>query len=109
MASPPARTASFIAALLGSCAGALFVSLAAASIVSGLPRLSQGEAVIASWTACVVTSVCAAVLLPWLVSLAIARNPRQSMTIFALLSAGVLLWYFVGFEQLLTKAYQRGL
>ena len=89
---------------------ATFVTLViAASVVSGLPRPMQGESVRAPWSVCIVGSVSLSFLLPWLASLPLLRQPRLRVYFLLCLVAAVGAWWLSGFDDLLSKAYKRGL
>jgi hypothetical protein len=80
-----------------------------ASVVSGMSRPMQGESVTAPWAACVLASVGVSLFLPWLASLPILRERSFRIYFFICLAAPTVIWYFMGFEGLLSKAYKRGL
>jgi hypothetical protein len=82
----------------------------AASVVSSLSRPIQGESVRVSWAACMLGSLGLSFLLPWLASLPLLRQPSLRVYFLFCLAATVAIWYFLfGFDDLLSKAYRRGL
>ena len=81
----------------------------AADFVSGLSRPMRGESVTAPWAACVVGSIGVTVFAPWLLSLVVIRQPRFRVYLLVCLVVATLIWYFTGFDVLLSKAYRRGL
>lgn len=103
MASP---IAAFIAA-----APITFLSMVFyAAFVSNLPRLNQGESVKVPWAVCVAGFLLLPVLAPWVSSFCFVRSPRTRLTLLMSLLLFVLLWYFqLGFDELLSKAWRRGL
>jgi len=89
---------------------AAFVTLMiAASVVSGLPRPMQGESVRAPWSVCILGSVGLSLLLPWLASLPLVRQPRLRVYFLFCLVVAVSAWWLSGFGDLISKAYKRGL
>src|SRR5438552_2200181 len=91
-------------------AAASFVTLMiAARVVSVLPRPMHGESVCAPWPFCIVGSVGLSFLLPWLGSLPLLRQPRLRVYFLLCLVAAVGAWWLSGFDDLLSKAYKRGL
>lgn len=69
----------------------------------------RGGSVTAPWSAFVHGSVGVTLFAPWLLSLAVIRQPDVRIYFLVCLAVATLAWYFVGFEGLLSKAYRRGL
>jgi len=109
MSSTTQQTLKLVGLPLLSAAVTFVLLLVAAGVVSGLSRPMQGESVSVPWPVCVLSSVAATTFLPWLVSLALLRQPRMRIYFLVCLAAATVVWYFVGFEGLLSKAYRRGL
>jgi hypothetical protein len=87
-----------------------FISLMiAASVVNGMPRPMQGESVRVPWSVCSVGSVGLSFLLPWLASLPLLRQARLRVYFLLCLAVAVGAWWLSGFDDLLSKAYNRGL
>jgi hypothetical protein len=81
-----------------------------AAIISSLRRPMQGELVTIPWAACIAGVLSTAVLLPWLMSLVLLRQPRTRIYFLVCLALAFAAWYFLfDFEHLLSKAYRRGL
>jgi len=88
---------------------ATFALLAlSALVVSGLPRPREQEPVSVSWSTCVLGAVGVALFLPWLISLPFMRNRGTRIYFFLWLAMATTVWYFVGMEGFLNKAYRRG-
>ena len=81
----------------------------ATSVVNGMPRPMQGESVRVPWSVCSVGSVGLSFLLPWLASLPLLRQPRLRVYFLLCLAVALGAWWPSGFEDLLSKAYRRGL
>jgi hypothetical protein len=100
-------------ALLGlpaAAAGITFASLMlAAGLVSSLPRPMQGESVRVPWIGCMIASLGLSILLPWLASWPLLRQPRMKGYFLLCLIVTVAAWWLFGFDDLLSKANRRGL
>jgi hypothetical protein len=103
------QTLKFVGLPVISAAVTFVLLMFAAAVVSGLSRPMQGESVSVPWPVCVVLSVAATTFLPWLASLPFLRQPRTRIYFLVCLAAATVVWYFGGFEGLLSKAYLRGL
>lgn len=103
------RTLKLVGLLLLSATVTFVLFIVASGVVSGLSRPMQGESVSVPWPVCVLLSVAVTTFLPWLVSLPFVRQPRMRLYFLICLVAASVVWYFVGFDELLNKAYRRGL
>jgi hypothetical protein len=116
-AKPPQEVMSVskssIAKLIGfpviAAAITFLLLMISAGVVSGLPRPMRGESVTAPWAVCVLASVGITLFGPWLLSLLVIRQQRFRIYFLVCLAVTTLVWYFFGFETLLSKAYRRGL
>jgi hypothetical protein len=91
-------------------AAATFVTLMLGTgIINSLPREMQGESVRTPWTLCVGLTLGISLALPWLASWPLLRPPRLRVYLLLYLTVAVALWWFVGFDDLFSKAYTRGL
>lgn len=93
---------------------AMFVPLVAAittpGIVSGLPRSMEGEAVVVPWSVCWACYYILAAVVPWALSGLAVKSWRRRLAFFAALVAIALSYrYTIGLEELMSKAYRRGL
>ena len=80
------------------------------NIIDSLPRTMQGEAVSVPWRVCMAGVIGSGVVLPWLLSLRVLRQPRARVYFMVCLGFALAVWYFLfGFDGLLSKAYRRGL
>lgn len=106
-----ARKLSAFLGLPAVAAVATLVTLTIAGcVVSSLPRPTQGESVHVPWLVCLLGTVSLSLLLPWLASLPVLRQPRLRVYFLLCLVAAVAAWWFgFGFDHLLSKAYMRGL
>src|SRR5204863_1064516 len=93
--------------LISSAATFVLLTLSAL-VVSGLPRPREQEPVSASWPACVLGAVGVALFLPWLISLPFMKRRGMRIYFFVCLAIATAVWYFVGLEGFLSKAYRRG-
>lgn len=103
------QTLKFVGLPLLSAAVTFVLLNVAASVVSDLSRSMQGESVAVPWPVCIVSSVAVTTFAPWLVSLRLLRQPPMRIYFLVCLTVATVIWYFVGFEGLLRKAYRRGL
>ncbi len=79
-------------------------------LVSSLPRSAEGEAVLLPWTVCSAHCLLMTVLFPWCLSLLLVKTWRGRVSFLVLLVALALLWQVgLGFDELLWKAWRRGL
>ncbi len=86
------------------------VLMLSTSVISILPRPAQGESVSIPWSVCVLGVLGVTLVLPWLASLPFLRQPSSRIYFFVCLAIAIAAWYFVfDFDQLLSKAYRRGL
>ncbi len=108
--APPRDTNGF-AGLLGLAIFApLVAAIATLTLVSGLPRPMQGEDVVVPWSACWACYYILAAVVPWALSGLGIRSWRRRLAFFAALIAFALLYrYTIGLEELMSKAYRRGL
>jgi hypothetical protein len=105
-----ARRLSTLLGLPVAAAAATFVALMlAAGVVSSLPRPTQGESVRAPWGACMVASLGLSFVLPWVASLPLLRERRLRVYFLCCLASAVAAWWLFGFDDLISKAYGRGL
>jgi len=95
--------------VIAACAAFALLMLLA-FVVSGLPRVMQGEAVVVPWSVCAIGSIGISVLLPWLALLPIIRRSWQRIYFVACLALAVAAcWSLFGLDELFSKAYRRGL
>jgi hypothetical protein len=105
-----ARRLSTLLGLPVVAAAAKFVALMlAAGVVSSLPRPMQGESVRAPWVACMVASLGLSFVLPWVASLPLLRERRLRVYFLCCLASAVAGGWLFGFDDLVSKAYGRGL
>jgi hypothetical protein len=92
-----------------AAAATLVALMLAAGVVSSLPRPMQGESVRAPWVACMVASLGLSFVLPWVASLPLLRERRLRVYFLFYLASAVAGWWLFGFDDLVSKAYGRGL
>lgn len=80
-----------------------------AMVVSSLARPMQGEAVIVPWWICLASHLLVPTLIPFAISLAITRHMRLRLLVLVAFAAFALMWYWAGGDDLLLKAWRRGL
>lgn len=78
-------------------------------IVDGLPRPMRGEAVQAPWPVCLFGAVLLPVVLPWLVSCVFMRRARTRIIFVSLLALFSIMNCMTGYDDVLSKAWRRGL
>ncbi len=100
--SGSALTATVILAVIGTPIWAFLYP----GVISGLPRPMQGESVSIPFVACAVPYLAVPALLPAV----FMRTTSSRILCVICLSALALGWYFgLGFDELLSKAWRRGL
>lgn len=109
MSNTTKQTLKFVGFPLMSAAVTFVLLMGAADAVSGLSRPMQGESVSVPWPTCVLSPLAATTFLPWLAFLPILRQRSMRIYFLLCLAAATVAWYFFGFEDLLSKAYRRGL
>lgn len=109
MSTSKSDVAKFVGLPVIAAAVTFVLLMMSAVFVSRLSRLMRGESLTAPWAACVLGSVGITLFAPWLVSLPIIRQPRFRIYFLVCLAVATLVWYFLAFEGLLSKAYRRGL
>jgi hypothetical protein len=81
-----------------------------ASVINSFPRSMQGESVTVPWSVCLGGVIGNALVLPWLLSLPLLPQPRARIYFLVCLLLALAAWYYLyGFDDLLNKAYRRGL
>ena len=109
MADSKQKTWSMIGLPLLAVFATLALVVASACVIDALPRSMQGEAVIAPWPACLVGSIAASSLFPWLVSLPVLRRYRTRVYFLACVAVSNAILYPIFGVHMLTEAYLRGL
>jgi hypothetical protein len=100
----------FIGLPIIAAVATFIVLMVSASVISILPRPMQGESVSAPWSVCLFGVLGTTLVLPWIVSLPFLKQSRSRIYFFVCLAIAVAAWYFLfDFDQLLSKAYRRGL
>jgi hypothetical protein len=94
---------------LAAWSSTFILLMVSAGLISGLPRPTQGESVSLSWSVCVLGAIAFALFPPWFVSLPLLKERGLRLYFFLWLAVAAAVWYFTGFEELLSKAYRRGL
>jgi hypothetical protein len=87
-----------------------FELLAWTAVINNLPRHAQGESVaILTFRAWVMILVIISVLIPGMVFRLISRSSKLRMLFVLLMALAVVTLYFLVFDDLLDKAWRRGL
>ena len=89
-------------------AATVALAVASACVVNAMPRSMQGEAVIAPWPACLVGSLAASSLLPWLLSLAVVRRTHARIYFLVCIAVSNAILYPLFGVHMLSEAYLRG-
>lgn len=79
------------------------------SVVDGLPRRMQGEAVLVPWSVCWLGSWLFTVIVPWLLSRLVLFRSRERLFFLAAIFVSALCWNGCGGEYLLADAWRCGL
>jgi hypothetical protein len=88
----------------------LVLSICYVGILQILPRSMPGEATMIPWPVCVLGYLGFSTFVPWLVSFPFLRNRSLRIYLLVCLFVAVFVGYWVfGFENVLSKAYRRGL